>query len=359
MKGGKRVFRWSREPETRNLALLGLLVLVVVAAAVAGYMVLEHMSFLDALYTAVIILSTVGFASGKPLSGSGQLFTVLLVLAGVTLIAYGLGSFIEFVVGGHVTGLYRRRTLRKRIEGLQGHYIICGYGRVGQSVAKEFTANKASFVVVDINPEVVVQVEADGLLAVTGNASEDEVLEQAGIRRARGLVAAVGSDADNVYVTLTGRVLNPRLLIVSRASTDETVNKLRRAGADQVISPYAIGGKKMATLLLTPLVADYLDVVTGGGEIEFRLEEFALNDTCAVVGRSIRELEVRRKTGATILAVRRGVSGAFDTNPDPQIVLDENDVLIAIGTPGEIAKLEELFACRVPAVTRDSFDVID
>jgi voltage-gated potassium channel len=354
-----RGFSWSHDPETRKILRVGLLVLGVVAVAVIGYMLIGGLSFFDALYTAVIVLSTVGLASTTPLTHAGEVFTVLLIIAGVTLIAYGVGSFIEYVVSGHVTGLYRRRAVRKRIAQLEGHFIVCGYGRVGQAVIKEFALSRAPFVVVDSSPEAVAQIEADGFLAVTGNASADEVLEAAGISRARGLVAAVGSDADNIYVTLTARVLNPGLLIVARASTDETVSKLRRAGADQVISPYAIGGKKMATLLLTPLVSDYLDVVTGQGELEFRLEEFALNDTCEVVGRSIRELEIRRDTGATILAVRRGDSGVFDTNPDPSIVLNDSDMLIAIGTPAEIAKLEEMFACRLPASRKDSYGVVD
>jgi voltage-gated potassium channel len=350
---------WPRDPETRKIAILGLLVLAVVIGAVAGYMVIEGFGFFDALYTAVIILSTVGFTSGRPLSHAGEVFTVVVVLTGVTLIAYGIGTFIEFVVGGHVTGLFRRRAMRRRIADLKGHYVVCGYGRVGQAVVKEFESNRAPFVVVDKDLDVVAQLDAAGVSAVAGNASEDEVLAQAGIERARGLVAAVGSDADNIFVTLTARVLNPRLLIVARAGSEETVSKLRRAGADQVISPYSIGGKKMATLLLSPMVSDYLDVVTGGGEIEFRLEEFALNSTCAVVGKSIREMEIRRNTGAAILAVRRGVTGVFDTNPDPETVLDESDVLIAIGTPVEIARLEELFACRIPPNARDTFDVVD
>jgi voltage-gated potassium channel len=161
-------------------------------------------------------------------------------------------------------------------------------------------------------------------------------------------VAAVDSDADNTFVILSARVLRPDLLIVGRANSEESLRKVKKAGADHVISPYSIGGKKMATLMLKPLVSDYLDVAGGGGEIEFRLEEFALNHTCEIVGKSIAELDIRRRTGATILAVRHGDSGLFDTNPSPELTLDDGDVVIAIGTPVDIANLEELFACHIP-----------
>ncbi len=177
---------------------------------------------------------------------------------------------------------------------------------------------------------------------VAGDATSDEVLEAAGIRKAAGLVAALGSDASNIFVSLSARVLNPRLLIVARASSDDTVSKLRRAGADHVVTPYGIGGKRMATLLLKPLVSDYIEVVTGGGELEFVVEELGLEPGCCGVGRSIRDLDVRNQTGATILAVRRAESGEFETNPSPGLMLQPNDRIIAIGTKDEIGRLETL-----------------
>lgn len=331
----------------RRLVILGLAVAVVLIGGTAGYMAIEGMSLLDSLYQTVITMSTVGFREVQDLSPPARVFTMLVIAAGVSTVFYGLGVMMEFVVSGELTGLYRRRALRKRIEELRDHYIICGFGRVGAAVAQEFEQARAPFVVIDNDPEIVQEVEQAGYAAVLGDAADDDALLIAGILRARGLVAAVDSDAGNTFVTLTARELRPALLIVARANAEESVSKLRRAGANQVISPYLISGKKMATLLLQPLVSDYLDVMTGTGEIEFRLEEFKLNDTCEVVGRSIKELEVRQITGATILAVRHG-DGAFDTNPAPGVVLKEDDVLICIGTPLDIARLEELFACRIP-----------
>jgi voltage-gated potassium channel len=247
--------------------------------------------------------------------------------------------------------MFRRRAVHRQIGELRGHYIICGFGRVGEAVAREFAASHAAFVVIDSDPATVARVSESGYLSVEGDASQDETLLEAGVERAAGLVAAVDSDADTIYVVLSARVLNPQLTIVARAASEESAGKVRRAGADQVISPYSIGGKKMATLMLKPLVSDYLEVVSRGGEIEFRLEEFALNGTCEVAGRSIRDLDIRRATGATVLAVRRGASGQLETNPGPDLVLEETDVLIAIGTPADIGKLEELFACHIPSST--------
>jgi len=240
--------------------------------------------------------------------------------------------------------------VKRQVDRLEGHFIICGYGRVGEAVARHFAAHGAHFVVIDSDSDSLARAEGDGFFVARGDAAADEVLEAAGVRRAKGLVAAVGSDAGNIYVTLSARVLNPALLIVARASSEDTVSKLERAGADHVVSPYGIGGKRMATLMLKPLVSDYLEVVTGGGELEFRVEEFALTPECCAVGRSIEDLGVRKQTGATILAVRRANTGAFDTHPSPDSRLNPGDMVIAIGTPVEIAKLEELIGA--PAAPR-------
>jgi voltage-gated potassium channel len=215
---------------------------------------------------------------------------------------------------------------------------------VGEAVARQFAVNRVKYLVVDNDPESVARAERDRLLVVVGDASADGVLEAAGVRKAKGLVSAIGSDAGNMFVVVSARVLNPELLIVTRADSEDTVNKLLRAGANHVVSPYGIGGKRMATLMLKPLVSDYLEVVTGGGELAFLVEEFQLSKDCCVIGRSIEALDVRKRTGATILAVQRASSGVFDTNPAPDSLLDPGDKIIAIGTQAEINNLEQLIA---------------
>ncbi len=324
----------------------GLWVLAAICAVVVigtvGYMLIEGWSLLLSVYMTVTTIFTVGFGEVGELSTAGRIFTLFLIIVGVGTILYGVGTMVEFVVGGQLSGMFRRRVVRRQVDKLEGHYIICGYGRVGQSVGRHFVTLGAPFVVIDNDSESLAEAENDGVLVVRGDASADEVLDAAGIKKAKGLVAAVGSDAGNIFVTLSARVLNPALLIVARAGSEDTASKLERAGADHVVSPYGIGGKRMATLILKPVVSNYLEVVTGGGELEFRVEELQLPGECCVVGRSIQELDVRKRTGATILAVRRATTGTFDTNPSPDSHLNPGDMIIAIGTPAEITKLEEL-----------------
>lgn len=324
-----------------GLAVAAAIVAVIVVGTV-GYMVIEGQGVLPSLYMTVTTIFTVGFGEVFPLSRAGVIFTIVLILGGVGTILYGIGRMVEFVIGGQLTGVFRRRAVKRQVNKLEGHYILCGFGRVGQAVARQFSSHRAAFVVIENDRSALDQATGEGYLVVEGDASSDDVLEEAGIRRARGLVAAVESDAGNIFVTLSARGLNPELLIVARASSDDTVSKLERAGADHVVTPYGIGGKRMATLMLKPLVSDYLEIVTGGGELEFRVEELQLTPRCCSVGQSIAELAVRKRTGATILAVRHASTGIFETNPSPDLVLQSGDMIIAIGTPAEIAKLEEL-----------------
>jgi voltage-gated potassium channel len=319
-------------------------VLAIIVAGTVGYALIEGWSLLDSLYMTVITIFTVGYGEVHPLSREGQIFTLLLIIGGVGTILYGIGRMVEFVIGGQLTGVFRKRGVKRQVDRLDAHFMVCGYGRVGEAVARHFAAHGAPFVIVDSDPGSVARAEADGFLAVEGDATADEVLQTAGVARAKGLVAALGSDAANIFLTLSARVLNPKLLIVARAGSDDIVSKLVRAGADSVVTPYGLGGKRMATLMLKPLVSDYLEVVTGGGELEFRVEELELGGQCCAIGRSIGDLEIRTRTGATILAVRRAATGAFDTNPAPDSYLNTGDRIIAIGTPAQITKLEELLA---------------
>jgi voltage-gated potassium channel len=329
-----------QELKTGLGVLVGICAIVVMGTV--GYRLIEGWGLLDSLYMTVTTIFTVGFGEVHPLSAAGAVFTLVLIVCGVGTILYGLGAMMEFVVGGQLSGVFRRRVVRRQVDGLEEHYIICGYGRVGESVARQFAAHRVKFVVVDSDPESLAQAEEAGYLTVRGDAASDEILDAAGVKRAKGLVSAVGSDAGNMFVVLSARVLNPDLLIVARAGSEDVVSKLQRAGANQVVSPYGIGGKRMATLMLKPLVSDYLEVVTGGGELAFLVEEFQLGGDCCVIGKSIEALDVRKKTGATILAVQHASTGIFDTNPSPESRMTPGDKIIAIGTAEEISRLEEM-----------------
>ncbi len=316
--------------------------IVVIAVGTVGYMLIEHWTLLDSLFMTVTTIFTVGYGEIHPQTGIGRVFTLIVIILGVGTILYGIGAMVEFVIGGQLSGLFRRRVVKKRVDRLQGHYIICGYGRVGEAVAEQFKCDKAKFLVIDNDPESQAKAETAGILLVRGDASSDDVLEAAGVKRAKGLVSAVGSDAGNIYIVLSARVMNPDLFIIARAASQDAASKLARAGASRVVSPYDIGGRKMATLMLKPLVSDYLEIVTGGGELAFLVEEFQLGAGCCVIGRSIEALEVRKKTGATILAVQRAATGLFDTNPSPEATLHSGDKIIAIGTSADIGRLEQL-----------------
>jgi voltage-gated potassium channel len=232
--------------------------------------------------------------------------------------------------------------MRAEISKLNGHYILCGFGRVGRQVAREFALDGVPFVVVDNDSQRVEDCLSESYLAMLGEASDDAVLEEAGIRRARGLVAAVDSDADNVFVVLSARKLNPKVHIVARASSDESATKLEIAGADRTLSPYAVGGRRLASLATQPLVVDFLDIVTRGEEgIEFRLEEFRVPEESFIADQTIGELRIGERTGAMILATRNK-EGRFDTTPSASDRISGGDTLIVLGTREQVARLEQL-----------------
>jgi voltage-gated potassium channel len=261
------------------------------------------------------------------------------------LIGYVGAAIVEAIAGDAISGALAKRRRQRAIERLENHFIICGYGRVGRRVAEEFTANGVPFVVLDFSEEAIETATEAGVLFVEGNGVEDEDLAQAGLERARGLVASSDSDADNLYITLSARAARPDLSIVARASDEDAQRKLRLAGADRVVMPYATAGRVMANLVLKPQVTAFLDVVMTAEGDDFRLEEIEVTETCARAGRTLRDLRVREETGAMIVAVRKP-DGRFDTTPDPEELIEVGDVLIGVGTAEEIRRLEDFFAPR-------------
>jgi len=317
---------------------------IITAVGVAGYMVFEGWRFTDALYMTVITLTTVGYREVHVLDASGQLWTILLLITGVGTLFYAAVSSVELVVEGTVRGYFGRRRVTAAIGRLNGHYVLCGYGRVGRQVARELASDDVPFVIVEHDEEILEECLAEGYLALLGEASDDEILEEAGISRAGGLIAAVDSDADNVFVVLSARKLNPKLHIVARASSDESAAKLEIAGADRTLSPYAVGGRRLASLATQPLVVDFLDVVTRGEKgIEFRLEEFSVPEDSTIAERTIGELKIGERTGAIVLAFRT-TEGNFDTTPSADDRLHAGDTLIVLGSRGQIQRLEQLMS---------------
>ena len=326
---------------------IGLLAVITVVGTL-GYIVLEGWSFIDALYMTIITVGTIGFGEVNHLDTTGRIWTMALIISGVGALGYATTSVVALAVEGTVRGYFRERRMRAEIDKLNAHYVLCGFGRVGRQVAYEFTIDNVSFVVVEQDPAKVEDCLERGYRAVLGEASEDAVLEEAGTRRARGLVAAVDSDADNVFVVLSARKINPDLHIVARASSDESAAKLEIAGADRTLSPYAVGGRRLAALATQPLIVDFLDIVTHGEKgIEFRLEEFGVPKESPLANHTIGELQIGEKTGAMVLAIRTS-EGKFDTTPSAQDEIHPGDTLIVLGTNDQVTRLEALMRGKEP-----------
>ena len=301
-------------------------------------------TWLQSFYRTIVTTSLAGLDT-VPRTNGARVISIILVLGGITIFAYVATILVEGIARGVFTGALAERRRRRTIEQLSDHYIICGYGRVGRRVAAEFREAGVDCVVLDFNQDAIEAAREAGVFYVEGTGTEDEDLREAGLERARGLVASSDSDADNLYITLSARSSRPNLLIVARASDEDAAKKLRLAGADRVVQPYSTAGKEMAKLVLRPQVAAFLDIVSTSGGAELLFEEIEVKDTCERAGKSIRELRVREATGAMIVALRKQ-DGTFDTTPTPDAVLDVGDVIIAAGTPEELRRLEELFAPR-------------
>jgi voltage-gated potassium channel len=314
----------------------------ILAAATVVFRFVEEESWVDSLYRSVVTTTLTGLDT-RPTTTAGKVFSIFVLFTGVAIFLYVAGAIVEMIARGVFTGAWAERRRKRMIEAIHDHYIICGYGRVGRRIAHEFRSAGVPYVVIDFNPEVIPIARRDGDICVEGSGTNDEDLQQAGLERARGLVAASDSDVDNLYITLSARAARPDLQIVARASTEDAATKLARAGADRIVQPYATAGQEMAKLMLKPQVAAFLEIVSTHAGPDLRFEEIVVTGESGQVGRTIRDLRIRRDTGAVVITIRRR-DGTFETTPSPDHVLVEGDVLIAVGTEQELRALEELFA---------------
>jgi len=330
----------------KNRFVSALFVLLsVFVVGTAGYMLIEGWGLLDSIYMTVITIATVGYGEVADLSAAGRIFTIFLILTGVGTIAFAFGRFVDMVVEGRLQGLWEGRRMQKRIDDFKDHHIVAGIGRVGAEVCRGLEEEGVDFVVIDRSPECVAIAKGNGWAIIEGDASEETTLIRAGIERARSLVTALDTDADNLFVTLTARQLGPDLFIVSRSSHASSEEKLLKAGANRVITPNVIGGRRMASMVLHPVVSGYLDLVSQGAGIEFRLEELVVGLRSALVGQTLAQAQIREKTGALILAVYRD-DGTVDANPPSGTMILGHDTLVTLGTQEQL----EALACFTEAV---------
>ncbi len=312
---------------------------IVIGATVigtAGYMVLDpEWQLLDALYMTVITLTTVGFREVQPLTEAGRVWTMILAVTGVGLIFGSVGIVAEYLVVEATSGRREAKRMADAVEKLHGHYILCGYGRVGHTVARELVHSGLKVVVIDILPESLARARREGFLEVEGDATEEATLKAAGIERAKGLITTIDSDAHNVYVILSARAINPDLFVVARANAADSEGRLMQAGANRVVSPYTMAGHRLAELATRPRVVDFLDAALSHGELAFSMEEVEVVTGDTLDGQSIGAL---RESGLFVLAIVHGAR-SYEANPPAARVLKSGETLVVSGS---VARLKEL-----------------
>lgn len=324
----------------KKILLSSSLLVVIVILGALGYMNIEGSSFLDSLYMAVITITTVGFGEVIPLSKAGKVFTIFFILIGAGFVLYLFSEVTEAVVEGGLKRFLGRKSMDKKIAVMKDHFIVCGFGRIGKVICKSLEENNRQFVVVEKFPEGLQKIDEMGYLALEGDAADDDVLIKAGIKVARGLIAVVSSDADNVYIVLSARGLNPDLFIMARTGdADGSEKKLLRAGANKVVSPYHIGALRMAQLVVRPTVVDFLDLTVHGGELGLRLEELMVSEKAGFIGVSLMESSIRQKFDLIVVAIKRR-AGEMLFNPNPHTKIEPLDTLIVLGEHENIKLLE-------------------
>ena len=306
-----------------------------------GYMIIDGYSMMDAFYMSMLVISTVGFQEVSPLSDSGKIFTSFYLIFNFASLAYAISVITIYVFEGEFRKVFKSYLISKKVKRLKNHVIVCGYGRNGSKACEELTKSNQKFVVIESNEEVLKLLpENTSFEIITGNALEEEVLLMAGIQHAKALIISLQNDADNIVIALTARGLNPSIQIVSKASHDSSEKKLHRAGAQSVVKPYSLGGIHLANLVTRPYVIEFLELITGVGDHNLKLEEFTFKELKnEYKNKTIKELDIRRNTGATVIGLKDPVKG-FIFNPDSNFVISEDDILILFGSDESIEKFK-------------------
>ena len=324
---------------TRFILDLFIFFLILIGGCI-GYIVIEGWDMLEALYMTVITLTTVGFTEVHPLSRAGEIFTMFLIVFGVGFILYFLSSITGMMIEGTLKDVFGRRKLEKKINQIDGHYIVCGFGRIGRTVSQLLREKPMEVVVIEKDPGCIPLFQEKKILYVLGEATSEEFLLKAGILRAKGLVAAASSDADNVYITLTARGLNPGLFILARAAEESSIMKLTRAGADKVVSPYDIGARSMANTILRPTVIDFIELAMHNRSLDLQMEELVVGKQSEIIDLTLMESAIRKDFDLIVVAIKKG-TGEMIFNPSPQAKIQVGDILVALGDRENLSRLEK------------------
>jgi len=323
----------------KKLLLAFLLIFLVISFGTLGYMSIEGWSLLDSLYMTIITLASVGYKEVHDLSFNGKMFTIVLIIGGVGTVAYALTAGAKIILEGELLDVFGRRRLEKKIKELKDHYIICGYGRMGKIICRELQEKHMNFVVIEKEPAL--SPEKEDMLIVKGDATRDEVLKEVHIEEAKGLISVLPTDAENLFVVLSARGLNPHLQIVARAGEEGSEQKLMRAGADKVVSPYHIGGLRIAHTVLKPAVVDFIEFATKSGNIDLQMEEIAIQEASRLSGLSLDECGIGRELGIIIVAIKK-TGGELKFNPTFRSTIETGDTLIALGEISRLKILEDM-----------------
>jgi voltage-gated potassium channel len=327
----------------KRLVLAGVLIALIISLGTAGFMTIEGWGLLDSVYMTIITLTTVGYKEVHDLSDAGKIFNIGLITVGVGTVLYAFSTGAKIVLEGELQEIYGRSRLEKKIKEMADHYIICGYGRMGKIICRELKGQGVKFVVVEKGATGVL--EKGETLILEGDATQDATLNEAGIAKAKGLISVLPSDAENLFVVLSARGLNPGLLIVARAGEEGSEQKLIRAGADRVISPYHIGGLRIAHTILKPAVVDFIEFATKSGNIDVQMEEISIHGQSGLVGCTLDQCGIGRELGIIIVAMRRK-DGEMQFNPTFRSTIQAGDTLIALGETSRLKVLEEKAAAK-------------
>jgi len=325
-----------------KITLSLMLIIIPISVGVIGYMIIEGYSFLDALFMTVITIATVGYGEVKPLSDVGKIFTIILIISNLGVFAYAISLVTSILIQGDFFEKFKKNKMKNKIALLHNHVIICGYGRNGKEAAEILKRNKIKFVILENKVELTAENTSDDFYFLNEDATKEEVLRDAGIKQARGLITTLPNDADNVYVALTARELNQKLNIISRASNDNSVTKLKRAGANNVIMPDKIGGAHMASMIVHPDVKEFMDLISVQINSDVKVEEITLKKIQSKLkGNTIEQLNIRNSTGVNVLGLKNA-DGTYVVNPEVNRVLDDDVKLILLGTHEQMTRFKEL-----------------
>ncbi|HSP48260.1 MAG TPA: potassium channel protein [Clostridiaceae bacterium] len=323
------------------LGMVALFLLLIIIGTV-GYMLLLEVTLVDALYMTVITISTVGFEEVAHMTPEAKLFSIGLIFVSVGTVGYLVSNIVSYFVEGDIKEGWRRRVMDTAISKLKGHFILCGSGETGLYIISQFQKQGVPFVVIDNDELVIEELKERGVLFIVGDATHEEVLEKAGINRAKGLIASLSKDSENVFVVLTARQMNEKLYIVSRAIEPSAHKKLKKAGANNTVSPNEIGGRRMAALMMRPSVISFLDAITHAGEVVLDLEDVEIHKESTLCGSLLREAGIPEKTGLIILAMRKSEKEELIFNPSSSVMLEPGDTMIVLGKEDQVTKLRVL-----------------